>query len=221
VQQATNGAVALEMMLKRKPDLITLDMMMPDMDGLEFLNEKAGISECLDIPVLIVSGIDDADKGLSLGANAIVRKPIKKSEFLDIVDSLGIDQSSVTKANILVVDDDPKAVKIISSYFDSGAFQVIRAYGGEEAMRAVDQTVPDLIVLDLMMPDMDGFEVISRLKQDKKTRNIPIIVLTAKILTVGERRELMRHVQAIKEKGGFNKDQFLAEVTALTKGAKT
>ncbi len=221
VVQAGSGAIALKSIRERKPDLITLDMMMPDMDGLEFLNEKASLPECLDIPVLIVSGVDDANKGMTLGANAIVRKPIKKREFLNIVDSLGVNQSADAKLYILIVDDDPKAVKMISSYFDTKIFRIIKAYGGEEAMRTVNQSIPDLIVLDLMMPDVDGFEILRRLKKEKRTRNIPIIVLTARILTQDERQELMRHVQAIEEKGSFSRGQFLAEVAALTKGAKS
>jgi len=218
VQQAGNGKIALEMMLKHQPDLITLDMTMRNMDGLEFLNEKASLPQCLKIPVLIVSGVDDASKGLSLGANAIVRKPIKKRAFLDIVHSLNINPFANAAPVILVVDDDPKAVKIISSYFDSGACRVIMAYSGQEAMHSVHETIPNLIVLDLMMPDMDGFEVIYRLKKDKKTRNIPIIVLTAKTLSPDERQKLMRQVQAIEEKGSFNRNQFLTEVANLTKG---
>ncbi|MDQ6958046.1 MAG: response regulator, partial [Mariprofundaceae bacterium] len=220
VMQAGNGAVALELMAERKPGLITLDMMMPDMDGLEFLNEKANLPECLNIPVLIVSGVDDASKGLSLGTNAIVRKPIKKREFLDIVGSLGIDQTGDVKPTVLVVDDDPKAVKTISSYFEAEAFHVVKTYGGAEALDSVRQGAPDLIVLDLMMPDVDGFEVIHRLKKDKKTRGIPIIVLTAKTLTRDARRELMDHVQAIEEKGRFDRDHFLVEVSSLLKDRK-
>jgi len=220
VMQAGTGAVALDMMAACKPDLITLDLMMPDMDGFEFLNEKANFREYQDIPVMIVSGMDNPDKGLNLGANAVVRKPTRKDAFLNIVDSLIAGHPSDIKPTVLVVDDDPRAVKIISSYFDADDYRVVKTHGGAEALKAAKQGVPDLIVLDLMMPDMDGFEVIHRLKQEKKMRAIPIIVMTAKILTGDERRELMRHVQAIEEKGSFNRDQFLAEVAALTKRVK-
>ena len=215
VTLAANGPAALDEMRQSRPDLITLDMMMPDMDGFEFLNEKANLPECMDIPVLIVSGMDDAEKGLSLGANAIVRKPIKKRDFLDVIKSIDIKSQAGIKPDVLVVDDDPKAVKIISSYFDASTYQVVKAYDGAEALEAVERNRPDLIVLNLTMPVMNGFEVIDRLKKDKKTRDIPIIVLTAKILTGRERQKLMRHVQAIKEKGSFNRDRFLTEVETL------
>jgi len=221
VMQAGSGAVALDMMAASKPDLITLDLMMPDMDGFEFLNEKANFREYQDIPVMIVSGMNNADRGLSLGANAIVRKPTRKREFLGIVDSLIAGHPSGIKPTVLVVDDDPRAVKIISSYFDADAYRVVQAHGGPEALKVVSQDIPDLIVLDLMMPDMDGFEVIHHLKQEKRMRAIPIIVMTAKILTGDERRELMRHAQAIEEKGSFNSDQFLSEVATLTKREKS
>jgi len=221
VMQAGNGVVALDMLAARKPDLITLDLMMPDMDGFEFLNEKANFQEYLDIPVLIVSGVDDASSGLSLGANAIVRKPTRKRAFLAVVNSLITSRSAGAKPTVLIVDDDPKAIKIISSYFDAGSYKITSANGGDEALKAVHQTIPDLMILDLMMPDVNGFEVISQLKKDKETRQIPIVVMTAKILTKDERRSLMRHVQAIKKKTRFNKEQFLAETAMLIKGAKT
>ncbi|MDT8375460.1 MAG: response regulator [Mariprofundaceae bacterium] len=214
VVQAFNGLEALALMQDVRPDLITLDMYMPDMDGFEFLNTKAGLPEFAGVPVVIVSGVDDAGRGLSLGADAVIRKPIRKQAFLDVVNSFGIQHDRMP--TVLVVDDDPKAVKIISSYFDIASYRVIKTFGGREALDSIQGHAPDLIVLDLMMPDMDGFEVIDHLRKDEKTHSIPIIVLTSKMLTGSERKLLMRQVQVIEEKGSFDRKQFLAAVASLT-----
>jgi len=215
VMIAANGHAALEAMSRTRPDLITLDMRMPGMTGLAFLNEKAKHSEFANIPVVIVSGVSETQKGLSLGAHAILRKPLRKRQLLDVIASLNIKPSREKKPRILLVDDDPKAVKVISSCFDAAMFEVIPAYDGRACLEEVAKNIPDLILLDLMMPDMNGFEVIDDLKRDKKARGIPIIVITAMMLQQRERDALARQVQAIEEKGCFDRQRFLAEVKTL------
>jgi len=215
VMIAANGHAALKAMTRTRPDLITLDMRMPEMDGLTFLNEKARHFEFANIPVIIVSGVSKTQKGLSLGAHAILRKPLRKRQLLDVIASLDIKPDRKKKPRILLVDDDPKAVKIITSCFDAAMFEVIPAYDGRACLEEVAKVIPDLILLDLMMPDMNGFEVIDDLKRDEKTRGIPIIVITAMMLQQREHDALARQVQAIEKKGSFDRQQFLAEVKFL------
>jgi len=215
VSQAANGIEALIRMNEARPDLITLDLSMPEMDGFTFLNEKAQIAAFSDIPVVIVSGLDETGKGLSLGASAVLRKPIAKQEMLGVVASLGILPKSENKPGILLVDDDPNALKIIGSYFDPTQYRVGKAMNGKEGLDAALTSPPDLIVLDLMMPEMNGFEVIDHLKRHDSTKDIPIIIVTAKFLSDSERRELAENVQSIKEKSQFDKEQFLTEVRSL------
>jgi len=213
--RASNGRDAREQMLRLKPDLITLDLMMPEMDGFEFLNEKAKSKEHAAIPVLIVSGMDNPEKGLSLGAHAILRKPVQRDHLLEVIASIGVRPARNKKPKILIVDDDPKSVRIIATYFDSKYYDTIQTFGGEEGLAAARHYQPDLMLLDLMMPGMDGFQVVDQLKQDNNTRSIPVIVLTAKLLSKAEREELMQHVRMIEQKGGVNKETFLFEVSQL------
>jgi len=220
VSQAANGIEALIRMNESRPDLITLDLTMPEMDGFTFLNEKAQVAAFADIPVVVVSGLDETGKGLSLGASAVLRKPIAKQEMLGVVESLGILPKSGNKPEILLVDDDPNALKIISSYFDTTQYRVSKAMNGKEGLDAALTSPPDLIVLDLMMPEMNGFEVIDNLKRHDSTKDIPIIIVTAKFLSDSERRELAENVQSIKEKSQFDKEQFLTEVRSLLRKGK-
>ncbi len=215
VMIAANGHAALEAMSKTRPDIITLDMRMPGMTGLAFLNEKARHSEFANIPVVIVSGVSETQKGLSLGTHAILQKPLRKRQLLDVIASLNIKSGHKKRPRILLVDDDPKAIKVISSCFDAAMFEVVPAYNGRACLEEVAKSTPDLILLDLMMPDMNGFEVIDDLKHDEKTRAIPIVVITAMVLQQRERNALARQVQAIQEKGCFDRQRFLAEVETL------
>jgi len=215
VAQAFDGGTALDMMKTARPDIITLDIIMPGMGGFRFLEEKANNPEFADIPVIIVTSVSEKGKGLHLGAAAFVRKPVSRNELLSIISSLGLDEKNLGKARILVIDDDPKAVKIISSYFDSADFAVSKAYGGEEGLDIAMNEIPDLIVLDLMMPGMNGFEVLDRLKRNEATRDIHVIIMTAKLLTKREREQLASQAEMVAEKGKFQKDEFVKQVKNL------
>ena len=216
VAEAANGTKALELMLEERPDLITLDLMMPEMDGFAFLDEKAKVEAFKNIPVVIASGIADGAKGAVLGANSFLRKPIKRHEMLNAIAAIGIRPDQDNKARILLIDDDPKAITIMSSYFDGGKYAVDKAYSGREGLTlAASENRPDIIVLDLMMPEMNGFEVLDKLKANGRTRDIPVIILTAKILTREERDQLAQKVQVIVEKGQLSRGTFLAGIRTL------
>jgi len=215
VTQAFDGKEALDLMAAKKPDLITLDITMPEMGGFEFLGEKAKNPEFADIPVVIVTSASDRKKGLDLGADAFVSKPVRKKALFSIIRSLNVAGTKEGKSKILVIDDDPKAVQIVSSYCESADFAVSKAYGGKEGLEAAIREIPDLIVLDLMMPDMNGFEILIRLKDNEATKNIPIIIMTAGLLTKKQREQLMSQVELVAEKGRFNKDEFVQQVKSL------
>jgi len=117
-----------------------------------------------------------------------------------------------------VVDDDPKAVELIAVRILGLASTVLRAYGGKEAIDAARRELPDLIVLDLMMPEVSGFDVVAALNEDLETARIPILVVTAKHITPEDRRKLNGHVMAIMEKANFDRDRFIAEVRRAMAG---
>ncbi|MBF0538349.1 MAG: response regulator [Nitrospirae bacterium] len=215
VMLAANGKEALDVMSQFRPNLVCLDLMMPDMDGFTFLDEKANHHDFADIPVIVVSSIAESVRGTSLSANAFLKKPISRQEILDLVGSLTGIAKKDTKLKILLIDDDPKALKIISSYFDTNVYEIIKEYGGKEGLYTAIVSKPDFIVLDLMMPEMNGFEVLQELKQNETTRDIPVVILTAKVLTKDERQELQSKVVTIFEKGQSNKEDFLRNIESL------
>ncbi|KWT76825.1 two-component system sensor histidine kinase [Candidatus Magnetominusculus xianensis] len=220
VMQAENGRAALELMGSRKPDIITLDLMMPEMDGFTFLEKKSENPDFADIPLVIVSAIAGESKGDTLSAGAFLRKPVRHKEMLSVVESLLGTAQKNKKHRILLIDDDPKAIKIIASYFTEDHYEVLKEYGGMEGIRSAAANRPDIIVLDLMMPEMNGFEVLRELKGSDATRDIPVVILTAKILTQEERQELLSGVETIFEKEPSSNESIIKNIELLLKTRK-
>jgi len=210
--RAHNGVEGLEQARTLQPQGITLDVMMPEMDGWAFLETAAHDEALRAIPVVVVSLINDIRHGWSIGAAAVLAKPIHREDLYDALARIGVMPRSGDPARVLVVDDDPRAVKIVSGYLTSLGHAVIEAYGGERGIELANEAIPDLIILDLMMPEVNGFMVVERLREQANTREIPIIVLTAKIVTPDERQRLNRYVSTIAEKSSLNRATFLAEV---------
>ncbi|MDH4099458.1 MAG: response regulator [Nitrospirota bacterium] len=218
VTQAFDGKDALDKLAQNKVDLITLDLMMPEMDGFEFLDAKARNKQLAAIPVIIVSAMGQDGQGRHLGANAFLAKPVERFDLVKLAGSLMKKRRAGEKGRILVVDDDPRAVKIISSYLEGENYEATSAYSGQEGIEYTASWRPDLIVLDLMMPDMSGFEVLDHLKRNDSTRAIPVVIMTAKILTAEERNGLMGRVENIFSKGAVSRNDFLREVDVLIGG---
>lgn len=214
IVRAANGNEALECMKQAVPALITLDLLMPEMDGFAFMEEKSQHPEWVGIPVVVMSAISDQLNGQPISASAVLRKPIQRSELVDTLTSI-LPSFDEERPKILVVDDDPKAVKVISTYLPDEQFEVITAFGGRDGLDAVRFEKPNLIILDLMMPDMSGFEVLQELRSNPATAEIPVIVLTAKILTDDEQQLLKKQVAMVAEKGRADREMVLKEVQRI------
>ncbi|MEO5936842.1 MAG: response regulator, partial [Terriglobales bacterium] len=159
------------------------------------------------------------NKGFSLGAAAVMQKPISRQELYDSLVDLGlVPLVHGQSLKILIVDDDPKAVELIAARAMSMAATVLRAYGGQEAIDTARRELPDVIVLDLMMPDVNGFDVVDALNERQETANIPILVITAKEVTPEDRERLSRDVSAILRKVDFDTDRFAAEIRRAMAG---
>jgi len=209
---APTAEIALNMLHEGcNPDLITLDILLPGMDGWDFLARLKNESVHTHIPVVIISIVADGNKGMSLGASTVLQKPVSADELALALADLGFVQPA-SAATVLVIDDDPKAVEIISTYLEKAGYTVLRAYGGEEGLQVAQSHQPELIILDLMMPGIGGFEIVDTLKSGPKTAQIPIIVLTAKYLSPDDRKALNGHVLQIVEKSQFNHGNFISEV---------
>ncbi|WP_162044193.1 response regulator [Undibacterium sp. YM2] len=219
IVRASTAEAALAMAGKEHPDLITLDILLPGMDGWEFLEHFKQHPLFASTPVVIISIVADRGRGLSLGAAHVMQKPIARENLTTALSVLGFcnDPSAIQKT-ALVVDDDPKAVKLVTAQLDTFGYKTLAALSGQEGINMAREHKPDLIVLDLMMPEINGFDVVEALKSDTVTASIPIIVLTAKQITADDRTRLNGDVKKVMEKSEFNHGRFIGEVRRAMAG---
>jgi PAS domain S-box-containing protein len=213
VVHAATAESAFEIAKEKCPALITLDIMLPGMDGWEFLSRIKQVDELCTIPVVIISIVPDVDKGLAMGAAAVMQKPVSRQDLsMSLLKLALLPSTSGDPIKVLIVDDDEAAVELIATRMSEfPGITVLRAYGGQEAIDVARRDLPDLLILDLMMPDVSGFDVVDAMHANPDTANIPIIVVTAKHLTDDDRLQLNGHVTLI-EKSDFDRDRFTAEV---------
>lgn len=212
VLRARSAEEALKLAAERKPDLFTVDILLPGMDGWELLTRLKQDTQLSGIPVVIISIVADSGKGLSLGATKVLQKPYNRLELTQALATLDFARADGGQAVILVVDDDPRSVELFAAHLAQGNYRVLRASCGAEGLALARAEHPDLIVLDLMMPEMTGFEVVERLKDDPATAAIPVLIVTAKTITAEDRQTLNGHVLRIMEKAEFNRGRFINEV---------
>jgi CheY-like chemotaxis protein len=185
---------------EEKPDLITLDLMMPERSGWDVLSLLKGEPSLSKIPVIIISIVADRRKAISLGAVDALTKPIIRSEFNASVERnlrAGIHQLG----KVLIVDDDPDARNLMSAWLEAEVGQLKTANNGQEALDLLNDFRPDVIFLDLQMPVMDGPTFLQRLRADERFTDLPVIVTTAKSLELAERKKLEPQVAKILSKG--------------------
>jgi CheY-like chemotaxis protein/two-component sensor histidine kinase len=213
VLHAASAEAALVLAVQQPLALITLDIMLPNMDGWELLERIKKVPALMHSPVVIISIMADRNKGFALGAAAIMQKPMSRQELSESLLELGLLPLLRSQPpKVLVVDDDPNAVELIAVSLARSDVSVLRAYGGREAIAVSRKELPDLIVLDLMMPEVSGFDVVDALGQQSETAQIPIVVLTAAKITAEDRDRLNGYVAAIMEKTAFGHERFSAEV---------
>jgi PAS domain S-box-containing protein len=209
---ARTAEQGLEMAEMLRPVLITLDILLPGMDGWAFLEQLKHNSILAQIPVVIISIVADQRRGMALGAARVIQKPYQRFELAAALAAIGYAPSADERRTVLVVDDDPGTVKLAAGLLETIGYTVIKAYGGREGIYLARQRHPDLIILDLMMPEITGFDVARALHEQPDTAQIPILVATAKDLSKDERQELKASVRHIIRKSAFDADAFLAEV---------
>jgi PAS domain S-box-containing protein len=215
VVRASTAEEALLVAPHQPLDLITLDLRLPGMDGWEFLARIRHDPALVDVPVVVVSAAVDASLALAAGAAGILQKPISRAQLRETLEHHGLHEDQEATHTVLVVDDDPKAVELIAAFLPRPRYAVVRAYGGAEAIALAQQVLPDLVLLDLMMPEVNGFQVVEALRQDPITASIPILVVTAKEITEDDRRALETSQETaihIVDKAGFDRNAFLTEV---------
>jgi signal transduction histidine kinase/CheY-like chemotaxis protein len=212
VVTATGGEEAVRLARTLQPKAITLDVIMPGMDGWAVLGALKSNAETRHIPVIMVTMTDDREMGLALGATEFLTKPIQRDQLLELVSrhrAPGVD------ASVLVVDDDPVAREIVRRALEAEGLSVVEAEDGRAALERLAQAPPSLILLDLMMPVMDGFEFIVELRRVDAWRQIPVVVVTAKDVTDEDRGRLNGDVQGLVQKDGMEREAFLERIREL------
>jgi signal transduction histidine kinase/DNA-binding response OmpR family regulator len=194
-------------------DLITLDIFLPDKSGWDLLKELKSHNLLQGADVIIISIEPDTNKGIVMGVSDILEKPITRNEFVDIVNRLKLKKMKNIK-KILVVDDDRSVLDYCEKIL-CGEFEVECALNGKEALEKINLDKPDILILDLLMPEMDGFEVVDYIKKDKKYENIPVVILTNKDLTKDESKLLNNKIESIFSKTQFNKESFITEIKEI------
>jgi PAS domain S-box-containing protein len=221
VIHAASAEAGLMLAIQQPLALITLDITLPHMDGWEFLDRIKQVPALASVPVVIVSILADRNRGIALGASAVLQKPLARQELCDALGELALfPRAPETELRVLVVDDDPQAVELAALGVLGLATTVLRAYGGREAIEIAQRERPDLIILDLMMPEINGFDVVGALVQRPDTARIPVLVVTAKPITAADRAQLNGYVASIIEKNGFDRAHFAAEVRRAMSGRR-
>lgn len=202
VEVATTGSQAIAKARKLHPSAITLDIILPELDGWEVITQLKSDEETSTIPVVVVSVVDNPELGIALGAIDYFVKPVDGSLLVRRLNQLARQISrQADHINVLVVDDEPANRDWLRATLEPAGFSVTAAAGGQEAIELARGTPPDLVVLDLMMPEVSGFDVVEALRADVSTRETPIMVLTAANLTEADRRLLNGRVSQVLKRG--------------------
>ena len=209
VHTASSGAEGLEQAADIKPDVITLDVMMPGMDGWAVLKALKQDPELCDIPVIMVSMVENRNMGFSLGAIDYLSKPIEKERLCDVVNRC---VRSSREGTVLVVEDNDALRTSIKDILALDGWTVKAVQSAESAFSTMGENPPVLIMLDLMMPEMDGFEFLNQLQHNPRWSDIPVVVISGKQLSVEEHRQLQGRVAKVVNKAAYHHDELLDKV---------
>ena len=215
---ARTGAEAVAMAKAHKPAAITLDILLPDVDGWEVLTRLKGDEATSDIPVIVVSVVDNPELGTALGALDYFVKPVGAKELVDRLSNFNFKHRPGGRpTRVLVVDDEAANRDWLKEVLEAAGYAVTLAAGGQEAIDVVTVSKPDVVMLDLLMPGVNGFDVVQALSSAQATRAIPIIVVTAKHLSEADLALLHGHVSAILKRGSTGAVDLLGQLQAVMK----
>ena len=215
VETAATGEDGLHLAQALQPDVITLDVLMPGANGWSILAALKAQPLLADIPVIIMSIVDSKNQGFALGAADYLTKPIDYRRLIKLLQHYHPQRPDCPAGQVLIVEDDPTTRLMFRRIFEKEGWQAQAAQNGRFALEELERSAPDLILLDLMMPEMDGFQLITQLRRHPQWRSIPVIVITAMDLTPGDRLDLNGYVDQILCKGTCDSEELLQEVRDL------
>ena len=212
VRTAPDGRAGLDMAKAERPDLIVLDVMMPKMDGWAVLSALKADPNLDDVPVVMHTMVDDRNLGYALGASDYLTKPVDRDRLVTVLDKY---RSRSVAGPVLVVEDDDDTREAVHRALAHGGWQVAEANNGRVALQRLAEVKPAAVLLDLTMPEMDGFEFLDEMRKNAEWADVPVVVLTAKELTPEDRARLNGHVEKVLSKGSVGQEEILQEVRRL------
>ncbi len=216
---ATTGKEGLDLAARVAPAVILLDVMMPQMDGWSVLGALKADPKLAAVPVIMLTVLEDKSLGYLLGAAEFLTKPVEWDRLSAALHKYRADKSTPA---VLIVEDDAQTREGLRRALERDGWTVAEAENGKVGLRHIDAAVPELVLLDLMMPEMDGFEFLDELRRRPQGQRVPVVVLTAKELTAEERQRLHGSVRRVLQKGAVNRDELLREIRrAVAAGARS
>ena len=209
---AEGGEEGIRLARKLRPQVILLDVMMPQVDGWTVLSVLKADTELAKIPVVLQTFVEDKVMGLALGASDYLTKPIERDRLMGVLTRYCLDTERNTQRTALIVEDDENTRELLERLMVKEGWAVLLAKNGREGLEILKKSVPSLILLDIMMPEIDGFGFLERMRENPECRDIPVIVVTAKELTAEDRSRLNGEVAAILRKGDHVRQNVLQQV---------
>ncbi|HET9848776.1 MAG TPA: response regulator [Candidatus Dormibacteraeota bacterium] len=216
---AASAQEALRKAVQLRPLAVLIDTQLPPNGGSGLVYDLRRESKTKDIPIVLTSKINKESLPADLGQADFLTKPIDRQQLLQMMVKFDLladgKRGKKTPSSILIVDDDPQNIRLVKAMLKPFNMEIMVAEGGKAGLELALKKKPDLVILDLMMPDVDGFEVVSKLREDPAGAQIPILIYTAKNVTSEDRERLQGNIQTIIQKGDFGKDRFLEMINNL------
>jgi CheY-like chemotaxis protein len=216
---AASAQEALRKAVQLQPLAVLIDTQLPPNGGSGLVYDLRRESKTKDIPIVLTSKINKESLPFDIGQADFLTKPIDRQQLLQMMVKFDLladgKRGKKTPSSILIVDDDPQNIRLVKAMLKPFNMEVMVADGGKAGLELALKKKPDMIILDLMMPDVDGFEVVSKLREDPAGSQIPILIYTAKNITSEDRERLQGNIQTIIQKGDFGKDRFLEMINNL------
>jgi CheY-like chemotaxis protein len=209
VECAESGKEGLRLAREIHPNAIVLDVFMPGMDGWAVITELKSDPELADIQVIMLTGSEDQEQGCALGASDYLIKPVDTGRLASVLSKY---RPREIPYLALIIDDDAENRDIIRRMLEKEGWTVLEAEDGSHGLERLMESRPDLVLLDLTMPSMDGFEFVEELIDHEDWRKIPVVVMTGRDISAADRKRLNGHILKIIEKGAYSREQLVQEL---------
>jgi len=218
---APSAGTAMDQAAQSPPDLITLDVLLPDASGWDVLHKLKSDALLKDVPVVIVSTVADVQQGLAHGAARTIPKPLVRKTLVDAVHALGMGDHANAVSTVLVVDHDPHTCSLVTQHLGGPQCKVLHAHDGRSAIDAIRQVRPDLMIMDMALPDISGFELVQAMNELVGAAEIPVFALTGETISDADQERLGGRLLRIMDKSDVSHQQFISEVKRALQSGST